>query len=352
MNKFWSSMVRRTKPYVPGEQVNSENLLKLNTNENPYPPSPHVTKAIEGEMHRHLQLYPSPTADRLREVIADKHQLTKDHIFIGNGSDEVLAFSFMAFFEPGQTIRFPNITYSFYPVYSKIFDIPYEAVPLQDDFTICPKDYFNAQGGVIFPNPNAPTSLYLELEAIEQILQQNPNQVVIIDEAYIDFAKTSAATLIEQYENLLVVQTTSKSRSLAGLRVGFALGQPHLIEALMRIKDSINSYTIDRLALVGATEAFLDEEYFTKTTNHIIDTREKVTTELEALGFTVLPSQTNFVFVTNEHQNAKRLYEQLKADDVLVRHFDVEPIEQYLRISIGTDEQMKQFITSLKQHLA
>lgn len=351
MNKFWSSMVKRTQPYVPGEQVNSEDLLKLNTNENPYPPSPHVTKAIEEEMHSHLQLYPSPTADKLREVVAEKHNLTKEHVFIGNGSDEVLAFSFMAFFEPGEMIRFPNITYSFYPVYSKIFDVPYEAIPLQDDFTICPKDYFNAEGGVIFPNPNAPTSLYLELEAIEEILQQNSNQVVIIDEAYIDFAKMSATSLIEQYENLLVVQTTSKSRSLAGLRVGLALGQPHLIEALMRIKDSINSYTIDRLALVGATEAFLDDDHFIKTTNQIIDTRTKVSTDLEALGFTVLPSQTNFVFVTNENQDAKQLYEKLKADNILVRHFDVEPIQNYLRISIGTDEQMNHFMKKLKQHL-
>lgn len=351
MNKFWSELTKRTQPYVPGEQINSPNLLKLNTNENPYQPSPSVKTAIQQEMDEHLQLYPSPTADGLRDVIADTYDLKNENIFIGNGSDEVLAFAFMAFFEPGEAIRFPSITYSFYPVYARIFDIPYEEVPVNADFEIIPEDYFNAKGGVIFPNPNAPTSIYLPLQHIEEILQNNPNKVVIIDEAYIDFAGTTAATLIEQYENLLVIQTTSKSRSLAGLRVGFGMGQPHLIEALIRIKDSFNSYTIDRLALAGATAAFEDQAYFEKTTAAIINTRTVVTKQLDTLGFKVIPSQANFLFVTHQGVTAENLYRKLKSENILVRHFNTKPIDNYLRITIGTDEQMKQLIGTLKKLL-
>ena len=269
-------MVKRTDPYVPGEQVNDPTILKLNTNENPYPPSPKVIAAIQEEAKDKLQLYPSPTADDLRETIGSFYNLAKEEVFIGNGSDEVLAFSFMAFFEPGEKIRYPEITYSFYPVYAKLFDIPYEEVPMNDDFSLPIEKYFGAEGGVILPNPNAPTSLYADIEHIEEIVKNNPNKVVIIDEAYIDFASTSAATLVQKYDNLLVVQTTSKSRSLAGLRVGYALGNRSLIDALIRIKDSVNSYTIDRLALVGAKAAFEDVEYFKKTTTQIVSTREKV----------------------------------------------------------------------------
>ncbi|KXH87093.1 histidinol-phosphate transaminase [Sporosarcina sp. HYO08] len=349
MSKFWSSMVKRTDPYVPGEQVNDATIIKLNTNENPYPPSPKVFAAIHEEMERSLQLYPSPTADHLREVIGQQNGLSKEEVFVGNGSDEVLAFSFMAFFEPGQTIKFPAITYSFYPVYAKIFDIPYEEVSLNKDFTLPHEQFFQSEGGVILPNPNAPTSIYATLDQIELIVKNNPEKIVIIDEAYIDFAQESAVKLVRTYDNLLVVQTTSKSRSLAGLRVGFAMGHPSLIEALIRIKDSFNSYTIDRLALVGATAAFEDVAYFRQTTEKICATREQTIERLNRLGFTVLPSQANFVFATHRAESAVHLYERLKQEGVLVRYFNKPEIDQYLRITIGTDEQMNRFFEKLEQ---
>ncbi len=344
-------MVKRTEPYVPGEQVIQQDIVKLNTNENPYPPSPKVMEAIRGEMERNLQLYPSPTADDLRKTIGQKYGLTADGVFVGNGSDEVLAFSFMAFFEPGQPIRFPDVTYSFYPVYAKLFDIPYEEVALNEDFTLQTDKFFQSEGGVILPNPNAPTSLYAELDLIEGIVQNNPDQVVIIDEAYIDFASKSAAELIQQYDNLLVIQTTSKSRSLAGLRVGFAMGNASLIDALIRIKDSFNSYTLDRLALVGAQAAFEDEGYFKEITSKIIATRNETTVALEQLGFTVLPSQANFVFVRHKTVSAAFLYDALKQEGVLVRYFNKPGIDKYLRITIGTDEQMERLVVKLKKIL-
>ena len=342
----------RTEPYVPGEQVVQPGIVKLNTNENPYPPSPKVVEAIHRETERNLQLYPSPTADDLRATIGRNYGLSADEVFVGNGSDEVLAFAFMAFFEPGQPIRFPNVTYSFYPVYAKLFDISYEEVPLNDDFTLPVNQFFQSEGGVILPNPNAPTSVYAELEYIEAIVKNNPDKVVIIDEAYIDFASKSAAELIQQYDNLLVVQTTSKSRSLAGLRVGFAMGNATLIAALIRIKDSFNSYTLDRLALVGAQAAFEDETYFTETTGKIIATRDKVRATLGQLGFNVLPSQANFVFAAHETVSAGSLYNELKKEGILVRYFNKPGIDNYVRITIGTDEQMERFIEKLKMILA
>lgn len=351
MSKFWSSMVKRTEPYVPGEQVVQQDIVKLNTNENPYPPSPKVIEAIRGEMERNLQLYPSPTADDLRTTIGQRYALTADEVFVGNGSDEVLAFSFMAFFEPGQPIRFPDVTYSFYPVYAKLFDIRYEEVALNEDFTLQVDKFFQSEGGVILPNPNAPTSLYANLEHIEEIVENNPDQVVIIDEAYIDFASKSAAELIQQYDNLLVIQTTSKSRSLAGLRVGYAMGNAALIDALIRIKDSFNSYTLDRLALVGAQAAFEDEEYFMETIAKITATRDKISVALQKLGFTVLPSQANFVFVRHETVLAEILYNGLKKEGVLVRYFNKPGIDNYLRVTIGTDGQMEQLIEKLTEIL-
>lgn len=347
MSKYWSSMAKRTTPYIPGLQVNNPDIIKLNTNENAYPPSPRVLEAIQEEAQK-LYLYPSPTADDLRETIGSIYNLSKEQVFVGNGSDEVLAFSFMAFFEPGRRIRYPNITYSFYPVYARIFNIPVEEVALNEDFSLPVAEFFNAEGGVILPNPNAPTSLYADLEHIEAIVKNNPDRVVIIDEAYVDFAKGSAATLIPKYDNLLVIQTTSKSRALAGLRVGFALGQEELIQGLTRIKDSFNSYTIDRLAMVGAKVAFEDQAYFQKITQKIITTREWVTEEMKELGFTVLPSQANFIFVTHEDYRAEILYEQLKEAGVLVRYFNQPLIDNYLRITIGTDEDMQTFLEKLR----
>ena len=342
-------MAKRAEPYVPGLQINKPNIIKLNTNENAYPPSPSVFQAIQTAAGEDLKLYPSPTADKLRESIATFNNLEANQVFVGNGSDEVLAFSFMAFFEPGRKIRYPNITYSFYPVYAKLFDISYEEISVNDDFTLPTEKFFNAEGGVILPNPNAPTSIYLGLDHIEAILQNNPDQVVIIDEAYVDFAVESAASLINKYDNLLVIQTTSKSRSLAGLRVGFALGNESLIQALIRMKDSFNSYTIDRLALAGAKAAFDDVEYFKKVTQQIVTTREKVTAQMEELGFTVLPSQANFIFVTHEKYKAEFLYEKLYKANILVRYFDQPLIDNYLRITIGTDNDMEQLIKKLQQ---
>jgi len=349
MSKFWSSMVKRTDPYVPGEQVEQKDIVKLNTNENPYPPSPKVIAAIQQEMGRNLQLYPSPTATELRETIGLQYGLTAEEVFVGNGSDEVLAFSFMAFFEPGKRIRFPDVTYSFYPVYAKLFDIPYEEVPLNKDFTLPVDNFFQSEGGVILPNPNAPTSIYAELEQIEEIVKKNPDQVVIIDEAYIDFAAKSATELIRKYDNVLVVQTTSKSRSLAGLRVGFAMGAPSLIDALIRIKDSFNSYTLDRLALVGAKAAFEDKDYFLETVNKIIATREKLKVQLQQLDFKVLPSQANFVFITHKNVPAEFLYNELKKEGILVRYFNKPGIDNHLRITVGTEQQMEQLVEHLRK---
>ena len=347
MNKYWSAMVKRTEPYVPGEQLNDPGIIKLNTNENPYPPSPKVKEAILEELDGQLRLYPSPTADGLRLGIAKTYGVSKDEVFVGNGSDEVLAFSFMAFFHPGKPIRFPNITYSFYPVYAKLYNIPYETIRVNDDFTLPTESFFGSEGGVIIPNPNAPTSLYMELSGIEAILINNPDTVVIIDEAYIDFASESAVELVKSYDNLLVVQTTSKSRALAGMRVGYAIGHPKLIEALVRIKDSVNSYTIDRLAIAGATAAFEDREYFDSTILKIKETRNRLIQALKDLKFNVLPSQANFVFASHAEKSAAELYMKLKVDGILVRHFNQPDIDNYLRISIGTDEQMESLLTKL-----
>lgn len=350
MSKFWSEMAKRAEPYVPGEQLAKKNIIKLNTNENPYPPSPKVIEAIQNELHTtNLRLYPSPTMDELRTTIGAYYGLDKANVFVGNGSDEVLAFAFMGLFDPGKPIRFPQITYSFYPVYAKVFNIDYEEVPLNDDFTLDVERFFESVGGVIFPNPNAPTSIYLPLHEIERILEHNKDRVVIVDEAYVDFAEASAATLINKYDNLLVVQTMSKSRALAGLRVGFALGNNELIKGLIRMKDSFNSYPVDRLALVGAKAAIEDETYFREITKKIIQTRTWVTEELQSLGFKVLPSQTNFVFTTHETYPAERLYEALKQRNILIRYFKTKPIENYIRITIGTDEEMKQLIRAIEE---
>lgn len=346
MSKFWSEAIRCAKPYVPGEQLNEPDMIKLNTNENPYPPSPKVKAAINLEMER-LQLYPDPEADPLRETIAEYYGVAKDHVFAGNGSDELLAFSFMAFFGREKKIRYPAITYSFYPVYANLFQIPVEEVPLSRNFTLPAEAFFQSEGGVIFPNPNAPTSIYLGLDAIRDIAENNPDTAVIVDEAYVDFAGKSAVELTRQYDNLLVIQTFSKSRSLAGLRVGFAIGHPELIEGLNRAKDSFNSYTVDRLAMAGARAAILDEAYFKKTKAKIIRTREWVAKELKKRGFHVLPSQTNFVFACHYQKKAIQLYEDLKKQGVLIRYFNKPKIDNYVRITIGTDEQMEVFLQKL-----
>ncbi|HEY4602424.1 MAG TPA: histidinol-phosphate transaminase [Cerasibacillus sp.] len=349
MQTYWSSMAKRATPYVPGEQMNEKYVLKLNTNENPYPPSQAVIRAITEAANTDLRRYPSPDPEQLRELIGKTYDLTKDQVFIGNGSDEVLAFSFMAFFEPGETIRFPEITYSFYPVYAQLFAIPYEPIPMQADLSLDIERFFHSEGGVIFPNPNAPTSMAIRIEEIRKILEQNPTRVVIVDEAYVDFSTKSAVSLINEYSNLLIVQTTSKSRSLAGLRVGYALGNEDLIQALIQIKDSINSYTLDRLAIAGATASFFDSLTTKDNIKKIIQTRTWVSEKMKAYGFQVLPSETNFIFVTHPKVSARQLYAQLKQRQVLVRYFNQPTISQYLRITIGTDKEMEQFFKRLDQ---
>lgn len=344
-------MVKRADPYVPGEQINDPTIIKLNTNENPYPPPNTVLDAIKLEIGESLRKYPTPDVNILREAIADMHHIRKENIFIGNGSDEVLAFSFMAFFEPGKKIRFPSITYSFYTAYAKLFNIDYEEVNVNSDFTLDTSSFFQSEGGVIFPNPNAPTGLLLPIEQVEKIILQNQKNIVIVDEAYIDFANESAVPLIRKYPNLLIIQTTSKSRSLAGLRVGYAIGNPTLIEGLERIKNSFNSYTIDRLAIAGATAAFKACNEYKEITTKIINTRKWFTTELKKLRFSVLPSQANFVFVTHENTKASFLYTKLKENGILVRHFQQPAIENYLRISIGTKQEMMTLLEQLRKIL-
>lgn len=351
LSKFWSEVTRLTEPYVPGEQPKVKNMIKLNTNENPYPPSPKVLAALKGAVDGNLRLYPDPTADELCEAIAKAYDVAKSQVFIGNGSDEVLAFSFLAFFNQDEQILFPDITYSFYPVYANLYRLDYKEVPLNEDFTIPVEQFFHAEGGVIFPNPNAPTSIGLGLEQIEKILQNNPDKVVIVDEAYIDFGGESAVPLIRRYDNLLVIQTLSKSRSLAGLRVGFAFGNEQLIEGLNRIKNSFNSYTLDRLALVGAKAAIEDTAYFEETRSKIIETRHRVIGELRQLNFTVLDSQANFLFMNHGRVDAKQIFETLKEKGIYVRYFNKSRIDQFLRVTIGTDEEMNRLMEELKNIL-
>lgn len=351
LSKFWSEVTRLTEPYVPGEQPKVKNMIKLNTNENPYPPSPKVLAALKGAVDGNLRLYPDPTADELCEAIAKAYDVAKSQVFIGNGSDEVLAFSFLAFFNQDEQILFPDITYSFYPVYANLYRLDYKEVPLNEDFTIPVEQFFHAEGGVIFPNPNAPTSIGLGLEQIEKILQNNPDKVVMVDEAYIDFGGESAVPLIRRYDNLLVIQTLSKSRSLAGLRVGFAFGNEQLIEGLNRIKNSFNSYTLDRLALVGAKAAIEDTAYFEETRSKIIETRHRVIGELRQLNFTVLDSQANFLFMNHGRVDAKQIFETLKEKGIYVRYFNKSRIDQFLRVTIGTDEEMNRLMEELKNIL-
>lgn len=349
MSKFWSHVTKRTEPYVPGEQPQEKNLIKLNTNENPYPPSQKVLKAITEAANADLKLYPSPTADDLRATIAAYYKVGPDEVFVGNGSDEVLAFSFLTFFNPGEEILFPDITYSFYPVYANLYGLSVRKISLNDNFTIPVEAFFNAPGGVIFPNPNAPTGLALSLTDVEQIVKQNPDKVVIVDEAYIDFGGESAIPLIKKYPNVLVIQTLSKSRSLAGLRVGFAIGHKDLITGLERVKNSFNSYTLDRLALAGAKAAFEDIDYFNETREQIIATRERVKMELGKLSFSCLDSKTNFLFIKHDKIHAEEIFQKLKEKGIYVRYFNQPRIEQYLRVTIGTDDEMNAFLEAIKE---
>lgn len=350
--RFWSPEVRELEPYVPGEQPKLQNLLKLNTNENPYPPSPNVVAAIEAVLHNQadaLRLYPDPDALQLKQAIADQQHLDVSQVFVGNGSDEVLAHIFKAFFIQNDAILYPDITYSFYPVYSQFFGVKTKQIPLNAHFEIDVEDYQQPNGGIIITNPNAPTSIALSLDKIEQVLKNNPDRVVVIDEAYVDFGAESAVSLIQRYDNLVVCQTTSKSRSLAGLRVGFALAQAHLIAALEAVKNSFNSYPIDRFALAAAVASFQDQSYFEAQCEKVIQSREVLVTQLETLGFKVLPSKANFIFVTHPAHDAATLATQLRDQGIIVRYFNKPRINQFLRITIGTDVQNQRLIDSLSR---
>ncbi len=349
MSKFWSPFVKNLVPYVPGEQPKIERLIKLNTNENPYGPSPKAIAAMQAQLSDDLRLYPDPNCDLLKHAVADYYSVGPQYVFVGNGSDEVLAHAFHGLFQHGKPLLFPDISYSFYPVYCGLYGIEQQQVPLDDDFQIRAEDYQQPNGGIIFPNPNAPTGCLLELDKIELIVKANPDSVVLVDEAYIDFGGDSAISLVKKYDNVLVTQTLSKSRSLAGLRVGIAVGHPDLIEGLERIKNSFNSYPLDRAAIAGAAAAFADADHFHHTRNKVIASREWVTEALTALGFEVLPSAANFVFARHSSRDGQELAAQLREQGVLVRHFKQPRIDQFLRISIGTEEQNQTLIDVLKR---
>jgi histidinol-phosphate aminotransferase len=351
MSQYWSEVVRGLTPYVPGEQPKLDNLIKLNTNENPYPPSPLVLDALRQEVGAALRLYPDPNADRLKQVIAEYHAISPRQIFVGNGSDEVLAHTFLALLKQQQPILFPDITYSFYPVYCGLYQVEYDAVPLAEDFGIDIDGYLRPNGGIIFPNPNAPTGCLLALGQIERLLAANTSSVVVVDEAYIDFGGETAISLVDRYPNLLVVQTLSKSRSLAGLRIGFAVGHPDLIEALERVKNSFNSYPLDRLAMAGAMAAFEDRDYFESTKAAIMATRATLVKDLEQRGFDILPSAANFIFIRHPQHDALQLSGWLRAKHIIVRHFGMPRINQFLRVTIGTDEQCKALVTAVDAYL-
>lgn len=353
MSKYWSDVVHKLTPYVPGEQPKINNLVKLNTNENPYGPSPKVIEALKLEAADSLRLYPDPNSDALKAAIAKVHDLDSSQVFVGNGSDEVLAHVFQALLKHEQPLLFPDITYSFYPVYCGLYGIDYETIPLADDFSIRVEDYNRPNGGIIFPNPNAPTGMPLPLAKIEWLLQHNTESVVVIDEAYVDFGTESAVSLINQYPNLLVTHTLSKARSLAGLRVGYALGSATLIEALVRVKDSFNSYPIDRFASAGAVAAMQDADYFAETCQKVIATREALVTDMQALDFEVLPSGANFIFAKHKVRDGAELSAKLREHGIIVRYFkSPSRIAPYLRITIGTDAQSVQLLNALKAVLS
>ncbi len=358
MSQYWSDFVHDLEPYVPGEQPKILDLIKLNTNENPYPPSPRVAQALDGDLLDLLRLYPDPNSLALKQALADNFNLDCGNVFVGNGSDEVLALLFMAFFQQDKPLLLPDISYSFYPVYCNLYDIAAEKIPLREDFSIDFADYDRPNGGIIFPNPNAPTSMGVGLQAIEELLKNNTQSVLVVDEAYIDFADAegaaegieSAAKLVQSYPNLVVVQTFSKSRSLAGLRVGFALASEELIEGLDRVKNSFNSYPMDRLAEAAAIASLEDVDYFDACCQKIIDTRRWTVEQLTAMGFEVLPSQANFVFA-KPPVAAETVFSQLRQRKILVRYFDKPRIGDYLRISIGTQAEMQALVDGLQEIL-
>lgn len=347
----WESYVRKVVPYTPGDQPKLNDMIKLNTNENPYPPAPGVEEAYHAFDLDHLRLYPDPAADELVGAIADFYGLKKEEVFVGVGSDDVLAMIFLTFFNSGKPILFPDITYSFYDVWADMLRIPYEVQPLDDEFQINVSDYEKENGGIIFPNPNAPTGVLMETGQIEEILQKNKDVIVVVDEAYIDFGGKSALPLIQKYDNLLVVQTFSKSRSMAGIRIGYAMGNERLIKYINDVKYSFNSYTMNQMTISLGAAAVRDRAYFEKTTAKVVETRERVKKELRALGFSFADSMSNFIFAKHESVPAEEIFEALKKKHIFVRHFSKERINDYLRISIGTDAQMDVLLAFLHEYL-
>ncbi len=349
MKEFWSGRIRDAVPYVPGEQPREGKFIKLNTNECPYPPSPRVVEAIRQAAGDELRLYPDPECLALRRAIAKREGLKPEQVFCSNGSDEVLAFAFQAFFDPEREIVFPRITYSFYPVYTDYFGLRCRRVPMNPDFSDPVDELCGSNGGVVLCNPNAPTGIAVGLDVVEKLLRANPDVVVIVDEAYVDFGARSAVPLIDKYPNLLVVQTASKSRALAGLRVGWAMGQENLISGLRCVRDSINSYTVDRAAQAGARAAIEDEDYFQSIRRRVMDTRERTAKVLKQMGFIVLPSQANFLFLSHPNHGGKELLDALRERGILVRWWSDPPIENWLRVTIGTDEEMEEFARGMRE---
>ena len=347
----WETNVRKVIPYTPGEQPNCLDIIKLNTNENPYPPAPGVTRILREMDAECLRKYPDPTADALVSALSEYYHVPKEQIFVGVGSDDVLAMSFLTFFNGEKPILFPDITYSFYDVWAELYRIPYERQPLDDGFEICTEDYLRPCGGIVIPNPNAPTGAEKDLAELERIIAANPDVIVIIDEAYIDFGGESAVSLIPKYGNLLVVQTFSKSRSLAGMRIGYAFGSEKLIRYLNDAKYSFNSYTMNTVTIAMGVEAVKDDAYFQETIKKVIATREWTKEELRRLGFVFQDSRSNFIFASHPDHPAKEIFEALKKQGIYVRYFEKPRIDNYLRISIGTDEEMKTLVSFLKQYV-
>jgi len=349
--KKWETTIRKVVPYTPGEQPNHPGMIKLNTNENPYPPAPGVLAAMHGIQETSLRLYPDPASSVLVQALAEAYHRPADQFFVGVGSDDVIAMAFQTFFNSEKPILFPDISYSFYRVWAELFRVPFSCPALDEEFRIVKEEYYEENGGIIFPNPNAPTGIYMELEEVEEILRHNPDVIVIVDEAYVDFAGPSAMSLVDKYENLLVVQTFSKSRSMAGMRIGFAVGNPVLIKYLNDVKYSFNSYTMNQTALTMGAAAVKDETYFQETLQKIVATRERTKKELRELGFSFPDSRTNFIFATHDICPAKELFEALKEQHIYVRYFRSPRIDNYLRITVGTDEEMDALLSFLKEYL-
>lgn len=345
MSRYWSANIHDLQPYVPGEQPCGAELIKLNTNENPYGPSPKVIEAIRMAASNRLRLYPVPDGGAFRQAIADYHHVDVNRVFVGNGSDEVLAHVFFALFKHARPILFPDITYSFYPVYCQLYDIAFQRIALEDDFVLNLDSYQQPNGGIVFANPNAPTGRLLSVQHIKNLLEKNTDSVVVVDEAYIDFGGESAIALTLEFDNLLVTQSLSKSRALAGMRLGFAIGHPDLIEALIRVKDSFNSYPLDSLAIAAGVAAFEDQTYFETCRDKVIQARQKLVQSLVELGFEVIPSAANFVFVHHPDKDAASLAAGLRDKGVIIRHFNKPRIDQFLRITVGTPDE-NQFLLS------